>query len=69
MKVRKEVHTRTRFAYDVAEVAYRAMQKAKIEESGNILSCKHMIRIAKARRIYIHYTNEYQKCQGLPLSK
>lgn len=67
-KVRKEVHTRTRFAHDISIIWFNKMGHS-IKSGGNVMSCKATKKFLQARRIYIHYTNEYQLCQRLPLSK
>lgn len=67
-KVRREVHTRTAFAYDKALFYFDKTAKQD-RKSVNVCSCKTMKKYLQARRIYIHYTNEYQISQGLPLTR
>lgn len=64
---RKEVHTRTRFAQDAALKWYGLIAHAV--KGGNILTCKATKKFLKARRVYIHYCNEFQNNQNIPLSK
>lgn len=65
-KIRNEVHSRTIFAYQSASFFLKKI--TQIERSGNILSSKWTKKFLQARRIYIHYTNEYQTCTGLSLT-
>lgn len=67
MKVRNEVHTRRSFAEDRGRYYYDKMQH--VLKSGNIFTSKSTMKFLQARRIYIHYVNEYQRCQGLPFSE
>lgn len=67
MKVRKECHTRCSFAYTQGEKWLKRINHSA--QSGNIFSCKGTIKYLQARRIYIHYQNEFQFCQELSLSK
>ena len=67
MSVRKEVYTRTTFAYGKAEYWLKRVNSAS--QGGNILTCVWVNKFLQARRIYIHYTNEFQLNQKLPLSK
>ena len=64
---RKEEHTRSSFAYNQAVFWYDRIKHSA--QSGNILDCKATKKFLQARRIYIHYNNEYQKKEYLPLSK
>lgn len=66
MKVRKEVHSRQSFAYERAEYWLKRINAA--QRGGNILTCKWTTKFMQARRIYIHYANEFQIAQNLPLS-
>jgi len=63
---RKEVHTRSTFAYEQAVKYLKAMQFAV--RGGNVLTCKSTMKFLQARRGYIHYTNEFQTTQKLPQS-
>jgi hypothetical protein len=65
MKIRKEIHTRMTFAYRQAEYLLKRINGAAI--TGNILTCVWMDKFLQARKIYIHYMNEYQINQKLPL--
>lgn len=65
--VRKEVHTRSTFALQKAKYWLKRLNASA--DSGNLLTCVGMRKLLQARRVYIHYTNEYQKNQGLPLKK
>ncbi len=67
MTVRKEVHTRMSFAYNKGCYYYKLLEQPA--KSGNLFTCRVMHKLLKARRIYVHYQNEYQRCQGLKLSK
>lgn len=67
LKVRKEVHTRQAFAYVKAEYWLERINNAV--KGGNILTCKWTSKFLQARRIYIHYANEFQLATGLPLAK
>lgn len=67
MKIRKEVYTRTGFAYEQAEFWLKRINTAS--KGGNILTCKWIRKFLQARKIYIHYTNEFQINQNLPLAK
>jgi len=64
---RKEEHTRTRFAYERGLYWYEKVKNSI--SSGNVMTCKAMLKFLQARRIYVHYTNEYQIKAGLPLTK
>ncbi len=66
-KIRKEVHSRQSFAYSKGEEWFTKIQNSL--RSGNIFSCKATEKWLQARRIYIHYQNEFQINQELPLSK
>ena len=66
--VRKEIHTRTIFANERGLYYFNKIIQARIPETGNIFSCKYMKKFLQARRIYIHYTNEYQLVCKLELS-
>lgn len=66
-KVRNEIHTRTIFAHDEG---VKWLEKIKHSlASGNIMSCKATNKFLQARRIYIHYTQEFQKSYRLPCIK
>lgn len=65
-KVRKEVHTRTTFAYEAGVEWFLKINN--VVKSGNIFSSRATRKYLQARRIYIHYQNEYQRCQNLTLS-
>jgi len=65
--VRKEAHSRRSFAEDKGRFYYEKMKH--ILNNGNIFNAKATMKYLQARRIYVHYTNEYQQCQGLPLTK
>ena len=65
-KIRKEVHSRMNFAYDRGLHYYNTI-KFSIS-GGNIFSCRATHKFMQARRIYIHYQNEFQRNQNLPLS-
>lgn len=69
VKCRPEVHTRSAFAYAEAERLFKKMIYNTQQFGGNILSCQVTKKFSQARRIYVHYVNEYQKCQKLPLLK
>lgn len=66
-KIRKEVHTRTRFAMVEAEKYFKKIVSAKTVDNGNILTCKNMRKYLQARKIYVHYSREFQAIMGLPL--
>lgn len=66
-KIRKEVHTRCSFAYERGLHYYSAMKH--VLSGGNIFSSRATQKFLQARRIYIHYQNEFQIKQNLPLSK
>lgn len=66
MKVRNEVHTRQRFADTMGRLYYKRMENAN--KSGNIFTSKATMKFLQARRIWVHYANEYQRCQELPLT-
>ena len=66
--IRKEVHTRSRFAIIKGEEYFTKAVKAKITDNGNVFTCKQMQKYLQARRIYIHYTNEFQTLMILPKS-
>lgn len=68
MKIRKEVHTRTTFAYEKSLYYFGEMDKA-LKRGGNICSNKWASKYCQARRIYIYYTQEFQKNLDLPLTK
>lgn len=61
------VHTRCTFAEERARYYYKKMASAL--NGGNILTCKAALKYQQARRIYIHYTNIFQRHQNLPLTK
>lgn len=65
--IRKEVHSRQTFAYSAAERWLKTINHNK--NGGNILMGKATHKFLQARRIYIHYANEFQRNQCLPLSK
>lgn len=67
-EIRKEVHTRTSFAYDRSEFYFDKMKHYTVEKSGNILTNIYTRKFLQARRIYVHYTQEYQLNQYLPLT-
>ena len=67
--IRKEVHSRSQFSLKIGQYYFNKIVKEDILNKGNILSCFYMQKFSQARRIYIHYTNEYQNIQKLPLSK
>lgn len=69
IKTRQDVHGRSRWAYEQAEKWYDKLQHCTEEKGGNILSCKPMIKLLQARGIYIHYCNEFQRNQNIPLIK
>lgn len=64
---RKEVHTRTRFANERALYWYDKIKHSA--QSGNVLTCKATLKFLQARKIYIHYTNEFQLRAELPITK
>lgn len=66
IKPRKECYTRQTFAYEKGLHWFSKIQHQV--RAGNIFSCKATIKWLQARRIYIHYQNEFQKNQLLPLS-
>ncbi len=66
-KIRKEVYSRQKFAYEKGLFYYDKIKHVK--DTGNVFSCKSTLKFLQARRIYIHYTNEFQINQELPLSK
>lgn len=66
MKVRKEVHIRRSFAEEQGKKWYKTMQHSL--NSGNIFTCRAAYKYLQARRIYVHYCNEYQLNQNLPLT-
>jgi hypothetical protein len=63
----KEVHRRQSFAYNSANKWLRQINHNV--SGGNILTGKATRKFLQARRIYIHYANEFQKHQNLPFSK
>lgn len=65
--IRTEVHTRQTFAYERAEYWLKRVNSAL--KGGNTFTCRATKKFLQARRIYIHYMNEYQIDQNLPLSK
>lgn len=65
--IRKEIHTGSTFAFDEGKKYYETMKHSL--NSGNIFTCKAALKYQQARRIYIHYCNQFQIKQGLPLSK
>jgi hypothetical protein len=67
MAARKEIHTRGSFAYEQGKKWYKNIQHSF--DSGNIFSCRATQKYLQARRIYIHYQNEFQLNNNLPLSK
>lgn len=67
LKIRPEIHRRMSFAYERGEHYYKAIGHAL--KGGNIFSCRATKKWLQARRIYIHYQNEFQNKQNLPLSK
>lgn len=67
MSIRPELHRRMSFAYERGEYYFKAIGHAV--KGGNIFSCRASIKWLQARRIYLHYQNEYQLKQNLPLSK
>ncbi len=66
-RIRKEIHTRTTFAYEQGLQWYATMQHSV--RSGNVFTCRAALKYQQARRIYIHYCNEFQRKQLLPFSK
>lgn len=64
--IRKEVYSRQRFALEQGIKLYDKMGHSL--KSGNIFTCKSAIKYQQARRIYVHYANEFQINQDLPLS-
>lgn len=66
-KIRPEIHRRMSFAYERGEHYYKATGFAL--KGGNIFSCRATHKWLQARRIYIHYQNEFQTKQNLPKSK
>lgn len=66
-KTRPEIHKRMTFAYESGEHYYKAMGHSL--KGGNVFSCRSTKKFLQARRIYIHYQNEFQTNQNLPLSK
>ena len=67
MYIRKEIHTRSSFAFEQGNKYYKLMKH--IQESGNVFTSKFTRKFLQARRIYVHYCNEYQTKQDLPLTK
>lgn len=61
--IRKEIHTRSKFAYSLAE-KYAKL----IDKQGNVLTSKTTRKYLQARRIYVHYSNEFQRNLNLPLT-
>lgn len=66
--VRNAAKTRATYAADRGMYYFERAYKSDLK-SGNIMSCLNMQKYLQARRIYVHYTNEYQQCLGLPLTK
>ena len=66
MTIRKEIHTRSSFAFEEGNRYYKAMKH--IQESGNVFTSKATRKFLQARRIYVHYCNEYQSKQDLILT-
>lgn len=64
--IRKEIHTRTIFAHDMAAHWFERMKNVQ-KTAGNLCSSVATRKFLQARRIYVHYTREYQKQTGLPL--
>lgn len=66
-KIRPEIHRRMTFAYERGEHYYNAMHH--VLKGGNIFSSRPTKKFLQARRVYIHYQNEFQTKQNLSLSK
>jgi len=67
IKIRPDIHRRQSFAYERGLHYFKKITYEVV--SGNIFSCKATKKWLQARRIYIHYANEFQRNQNLPLSK
>ena len=63
---RKEEHTRCTFAYERGMYWYDKVQYSV--KSGNIMKCRAIRKFLQARRIYVHYSQEYQIKENLPLT-
>lgn len=64
--IRKEIYSRSNFAYSQGVFWYKKIGNSL--SSGNIMTCKAALKYQQARRIFIHYSNEFQNNQNLPLS-
>lgn len=64
--LRTEVHRRCKFAQTKADQYFD--QLTHVRKQGNILTSKATHKFLQARRIYIHYCNEFQKHFNLPIS-
>ena len=58
MKIRKEIHTRCRFAKKEAEYWFERMINAQ-RGGGNVVSCIASDQFVRAKRIYDHYRKEF----------
>lgn len=67
MYIRKEIHSRQSFAYERELFWFDKIKH--VVNSGNIFSSKATKKYLQARRIYVHYQNEFQIKQNLPLSE
>lgn len=59
MVIRKEVHTRTKFASEMGALYFLKTKREDIISKGNVITCKHMRKYVQAWRIYMHYRKEY----------
>jgi len=58
MLVRKEIHTRQRFARKMAEYYFKRMVGVE-KGGGNILTCAASNKYCQAKRIFMHYQKEF----------
>ena len=65
--VRKEVHTRCRFAQSEGLKWMKEMQF--MVKVGNIMTSKATVNFLRCKAIYDYYNIEFLRCQELPLKK
>jgi len=57
--LRKEVHTRSRFAQDEGKCQFEKIVALTRNNQGNPIVCAAIDKVAQARRIFLHYRQEH----------
>jgi hypothetical protein len=60
MQVRNEINTRFQFAKEQGEYWFNKIKSAE-RGGGNVVSCKASEKYCQARRVYLHYQEEFTK--------